>query len=144
MVLEYLMISHAFLYLIRSPNGTVSDESLHLSSIKPILVFLTSQMVALFLIGLVIAARTLAYNYTNIPILIGVAVVASFLFLVAVLGLFGACRHHQVILFFVSPSGIALEPEGRRDHFRMGWGGVGWSRSGGERKIVRSLDVIER
>ena len=62
------------------------------------------QMVALFLIGLVIAARTLAYDYTNIPILIGVAVVASFLFLVAVVGLFGAFKHHQVVLFFVSLS----------------------------------------
>ena len=60
------------------------------------------QMIALFLIGLVVAARTLAYNYTNIPLLIGVAVVASFLFLVAVVGLVGACKHHQVILFFVS------------------------------------------
>ena len=65
-------------------------------------------MVALFLIGLVIAARTLAYNYTNIPVVIGVAVVASFLFLVAVLGLFGACKHHQVILFFVSFSGMSF------------------------------------
>ena len=61
-----------------------------------------SQMVSLFLIGLVIAARTLAYNYTSVPILIGVAIVASFLFLVAIVGLVGACKHHQVILFFVS------------------------------------------
>ena len=60
------------------------------------------QMISLFLIGLVIAARTLAYNYTNIPLLIGMAVVASFLFVVAVVGLVGACKHHQVILFFVS------------------------------------------
>ena len=63
-------------------------------------------MIALFLIGLVIAAKTLAYNYTSIPVVIGVAIVSSILFLVAVVGLIGACKHHQVILFFVSSTAV--------------------------------------
>lgn len=49
-----------------------------------------------------IAARTLAYNYTNIPILIGIGIVAAFLFVVAVLGLIGTLRHNMIIMFFVS------------------------------------------
>ena len=63
-------------------------------------------MIALFLIGLVIAAKTIAYNYTSIPVVIGVAIVSSILFLVAVVGLIGACKHHQVILFFVSSAAV--------------------------------------
>ena len=76
---------------------------------NPLTLFIKiTQMVALFLIGLAIAAKTLAYNYTSVPTVIGVAVVASILFLVAVVGLFGACKHHQVILFFVSSQYLYL------------------------------------
>ncbi len=60
------------------------------------------QGIALFLVGLVVAASTLAYNYTNVQILIGVGVVAGFLFMVAVLGLVGTLHHNQIVMFFVS------------------------------------------
>lgn len=59
------------------------------------------QAISLFLIGIVVAARALAY-FTNLPILAGLAVCACVLFLVAILGLMGTIKHHQVILFFVS------------------------------------------
>lgn len=64
--------------------------------------FFLPQGLSLFLLGLVVAAWTLAYNFANVKILIGVAVVAAFLFLVAVLGLIGTLRHNQIIMFFVS------------------------------------------
>ena len=63
--------------------------------------FPSSQGVAFFLVGVVIAARTLAYNF-SVSIPIGIAVVAAFLFCVAVMGLVGLFRHNQVIMFFVS------------------------------------------
>ena len=59
----------------------------------------------MFLVGLAIAARTVAYNFTNIQILIGIGIVAGFLFLVAVLGIIGTLRHNQIIMFFVSSNG---------------------------------------
>ena len=59
------------------------------------------QAISLFLIGVVIASRTLSY-FTSPTILAGLAVCASVLFLVAILGLAGTIKHHQVVLFFVS------------------------------------------
>jgi tetraspanin-13/31 len=56
---------------------------------------------SLFLIGVVVASRALSY-FTSPSILAGLAVCASILFLVAVLGLAGTIKHHQVVLFFVS------------------------------------------
>jgi len=58
-------------------------------------------VVGVFLIGLVVAARTLAY-FTNVPILVGIAVCGTLMVAVAVLGLVGTIKHHQVMLFFVS------------------------------------------
>ena len=60
-----------------------------------------TQVVGVFLIGLVVAARTLAY-FTNVPILVGIAICGTLLVAVAILGLIGTIKHHQVILFFVS------------------------------------------
>lgn len=64
---------------------------------------LLPQAISLFLIGVVIASRTLSY-FTSPSILAGLAVCASVLFLVAILGLAGTIKHHQVVLFFVSLS----------------------------------------
>ena len=60
-----------------------------------------TQVVGVFLIGLVVAARTLAY-FTYVPILVGIAICGTLLVAVAILGLIGTIKHHQVILFFVS------------------------------------------
>lgn len=70
------------------------DSSTHSLSSLP-------QAISLFLIGVVIASRTLSY-FTSPSILAGLAVCASVLFLVAILGLAGTIKHHQVVLFFVS------------------------------------------
>lgn len=56
----------------------------------------------MFLIGLVVAARTFAYQISSLYVVIGVAVVASILFIIAIIGIVSAIKHHQVILFFVS------------------------------------------
>ncbi len=60
-------------------------------------------MTGLILIGLAIASKSLAV-FSEPHILIGTAVCGAILVLVAILGLVGAARHHQVILFFVSLS----------------------------------------
>lgn len=60
------------------------------------------QAVSLFLIGLVIAARTYTYHVTGITVVVGIAVAAALLFTVAVIGLIGTLKHNQVALFFVS------------------------------------------
>jgi len=52
-------------------------------------------------VGVVIAAQTLAYDF-SVSVPIGIAIVAAFLFCVAVMGLVGVLRHHQVVMFFVS------------------------------------------
>ncbi|CAI8054713.1 Tetraspanin-31 [Geodia barretti] len=66
---------------------------------------------ALFLIGVVVASKAISY-FTDPSILAGLAVCASILFLVAVLGLAGTVKHHQVVLFFymvsLGLSGIVL------------------------------------
>lgn len=55
--------------------------------------------VGLFLIGLSVAGRTLSYFF-EVHILIGTALCGTVLVLIAVLGLVGTAKHHQVILFF--------------------------------------------
>ena len=59
------------------------------------------QAVAFFLVGVVIAAQTLSYDF-SVSVPIGIAIVAAFLFCVAVMGLVGVLRHQQVVMFFVS------------------------------------------
>ncbi|XP_065839440.1 tetraspanin-31-like [Oscarella lobularis] len=56
-------------------------------------------IVALILIGAPAAAIASA-KFTSVPIVAGVIASGVFLFLVAVLGLVGAAKHHQVALFF--------------------------------------------
>lgn len=51
--------------------------------------------------GLAIASKTLAL-FSEPHVLIGTAVSGAVLILIAILGLVGAIKHHQVILFFVS------------------------------------------
>lgn len=67
--------------------------------------------ISLFLIGLVIAARVSSY-FTNVPILVGIAVCATLLCSVAILGLVAAIKHHQVSLFFymliLATSGVIM------------------------------------
>lgn len=53
------------------------------------------------LIGVAVYAKASA-KITSLPILGGVIACGVFLLLVAVLGVVGAVRHSQVILFFVS------------------------------------------
>ena len=60
-----------------------------------------SQFIALVLIGVAVYAKASA-KITSLPILGGVIACGVFLLLVAVLGVVGAVRHSQVILFFVS------------------------------------------
>ena len=59
------------------------------------------QVVALMLIGLAGYAKVMAI-ITTIPVMSGIIACGVFLALIAVVGLAGAVRHHQVLLFFVS------------------------------------------
>ncbi len=65
------------------------------------------QATALFLIGVVIVAAHISY-FVSPSILVGIAVCACVLLLVAIMGLYGTIRHHQVTMFFVSypPTGL--------------------------------------
>ena len=58
-------------------------------------------MLGLILIGLAIASKTLAF-FSEPHILIGTAICGSILILIAIVGIIGSARHHQVVLFFVS------------------------------------------
>lgn len=60
-----------------------------------------SQFIALVLIGVAVYAKVSA-KITSLPILGGVIACGVFLLLVAIMGVVGAIRHSQVILFFVS------------------------------------------
>ena len=55
-----------------------------------------------------VIARTFAYQIPSLYVVIGVAVVASILFILAIIGIVAAVRHHQVILFFVSSCTLTL------------------------------------
>ena len=59
------------------------------------------------LIGVAVYAKASA-KITSLPILGGVVACGVFLLLVAVLGVVGAIRHSQVILFFVSFANCSL------------------------------------
>lgn len=60
-----------------------------------------SQFIALVLICVAVYAKVSA-KITSLPILGGVIACGVFLLLVAIMGVVGAIRHSQVILFFVS------------------------------------------
>ena len=59
------------------------------------------QLVAFVLISVAAYARAVA-QITAINIMSGIIVCGVFLLLIAVVGLIGALKHHQVLLFFVS------------------------------------------
>ncbi|KAL5510517.1 hypothetical protein EMCRGX_G006077 [Ephydatia muelleri] len=55
--------------------------------------------VGIILVGLVVVAQTFSY-FTEVGILIGIALCATGLVLVASLGLVATAKHHQVMMFF--------------------------------------------
>jgi len=57
--------------------------------------------VAFILIGVAVYGRASAI-VTNLPIIGGILACGVFLILISILGLIGAIKHHQVLLFFVS------------------------------------------
>jgi hypothetical protein len=59
------------------------------------------QVVAFVLIGVAVYGRASAL-VTNLPIIGGILACGVILFLISILGLIGAVKHHQVLLFFVS------------------------------------------
>lgn len=64
-------------------------------------VFSSLQLVSLLLIG--IAAWGIGFGLISSFRVVGVVIaVGIFLFIIALVGLIGAVKHHQVLLFFVS------------------------------------------
>lgn len=59
------------------------------------------QLVSLLLVGVAAWGKWFGL-LSSIRVMAGVIGVGSFLFLVALVGLCGALKHHQVLLFFVS------------------------------------------
>lgn len=59
------------------------------------------QLVAFLLIGIGAAAKASAF-VTSVAVTGGIIACGVFLLLIAVIGLIGAVKHHQVLLFFVS------------------------------------------
>lgn len=59
------------------------------------------QLVAFVLIGVAVYGRA-ASLVTNLPIIGGILACGILLILISMLGLAGAVKHHQVMLFFVS------------------------------------------
>lgn len=90
--------------------------------------------IALVLIGVAVYAKASA-KITSLPILGGVIACGVFLLLVAVLGVVGAVRHSQVILFFymvilflvfviqfsVSIAAVAISHNRQADLMKAGW-----------------------
>lgn len=58
-------------------------------------------MVSCILIGVAVYGRA-ASLVTNLPIVGGILACGIILILISMLGLLGALKHHQVMLFFVS------------------------------------------
>lgn len=58
-------------------------------------------MVSCILIGVALYGRA-ASLVTNLPIVGGILACGIILILISILGLLGAVKHHQVMLFFVS------------------------------------------
>lgn len=65
------------------------------------MLFYLFQMVGFLLIGVGVYGRA-ASIVTNLPIIGGILACGVILILISVLGLIGAVKHHQVMLFFVS------------------------------------------
>lgn len=59
------------------------------------------QVVAFILIGVAVYGKASAL-VTNLPIIGGILACGVILILISILGLIGAVKHHQVLLFFVS------------------------------------------
>lgn len=78
------------------------------------------QVVAFILIGVAVYGKASALG-TNIPVISGILACGVFLFLVSILGLIGAVKHHQVILFFVSFISIKMNRPMVRFHEYFGW-----------------------
>ena len=64
-------------------------------------VYVLFQLVACILIGVAAYAKAIAF-ITSLSLMSGIIACGVFLFLVALVGLLGAIKHHQVMLFFVS------------------------------------------
>lgn len=64
-------------------------------------VYLTTQLVGFLMIGVGVYGRA-ASIVTNLPIVGGILACGIILILISILGLVGAVKHHQVMLFFVS------------------------------------------
>lgn len=76
--------------------------------LHPLFIF---QLVSFVLVGVAAYARVVTV-VTSLALVGGVISCGVFLFFTALIGLIGACRHHQVLLFFVS-----LETETDLLHF---------------------------
>lgn len=66
--------------------------------LHPLFIF---QLVSFVLVGVAAYARVVTV-VTSLALVGGVISCGVFLFFTALIGLIGACRHHQVLLFFVS------------------------------------------
>lgn len=86
------LVAHAFLVLVVAVVG-----------LFPILlpVCCLLQIVGIILISVAAAAKA-SSHFSSLSILGGIIASGVFLIAVAVLGVIGAVKHHQVILFFVS------------------------------------------
>ncbi|XP_033611811.1 tetraspanin-13, partial [Fukomys damarensis] len=107
------------------------------------------QLVSLLLIG--IAAWGIGFGLISSLRVVGVVIaVGIFLFLIALVGLIGAVKHHQVLLFFymiilllvfivqfsVSCACLALNQEQQRQLLEVGWNNTASARN----DIQRNLD----
>lgn len=72
-----------------------------LIALPPPLCFLPPQLVSLLLVGVAAWGKWFSL-VSSISVVAGVIGVGIFLFLVALVGLCGALKHHQILLFFVS------------------------------------------
>ncbi|XP_034248804.1 tetraspanin-31 isoform X2 [Thrips palmi] len=94
-------------------------------------------LVAFLLIGVALYGRTCA-QVVDLPIIGGILACGVFLILISILGLIGAVKHHQVVLFFymvilfmlflvqfsVACACLAVNKEQQRSWAKSGWDGV--------------------
>lgn len=102
--------SQARVNRIKSLELHLKTRKIHSAFLNNNLFFLSFQLVSLLLIG--IATWGIGFGLISSFRVVGVAIaVGIFLFLIALVGLIGAVKHHQVLLFFVSfCSGSLLPP----------------------------------
>lgn len=91
-----------------SKNALIALNVLYVVSISGTLILIqiynikyVLQIVAFVLIGVAVYGRA-ASLVTNLPIVGGILACGIILIIISVLGLVGAAKHHQVVLFFVS------------------------------------------